>query len=470
LIYSKLFQRAEKKEVSAALIGAGHFGTAVVTQAFHTPFFKVPVVIDRNLEAAKNAFRHAGVGEDDIIHCRTRSQVLEALERGKWVVADSLSIIMDSPVDVIIEGTGSPEAGAANAMAAIRHGKHVAMINKETDSVVGPILHRKAKEAGLVYTPVEGDQHGLLMGLVSWAHAIGLRVISAGKARDVEYIFRPKEGEVVCEADGVALKDTYRIRIPEAERYLFGFIEPGQVRYFTSKRRELLSEIPRVQPFDMCEMTIVANATGIPIDTPELHNPIVRIAEIPQVLSLQETGDGLLTGPALDVVTCLREENEPGLGGGVFIVVSCDSDYSREILINKGLLANRERNSALIYRPYHLCGVETAISVLCAGLLGLSTGSDEYLPRYDMIRIADRDLEAGEVIGDDHDLRFRSAIVTAVKLAEQGPVPAHFLNGLKLKRAVSKDTVITFEHVDIPRDSVLWHLRSEQDRVLANHG
>jgi len=34
----------------------------------------------------------------------------------------------------------------------------------------------------------------------------------------------------------------------------------------------------------------------------------------------------------------------------------------------------------LIYRPYHLCGAETALSVLCAGLLRAPTGAAEILP------------------------------------------------------------------------------------------
>ena len=48
-------------------------------------------------------------------------------------------------IDVVCEGTGViPEAGAVHAKAALDNGKHVAMVNKETDSAVGPILKRLA--------------------------------------------------------------------------------------------------------------------------------------------------------------------------------------------------------------------------------------------------------------------------------------------------------------------------------------
>ena len=71
------------------------------------------------------------------------------------------------------------------------------------------------------------------------------------------------------------------------------------------------------------------------------------------------------------------------------------------------------------------------------------------------------------VIGNDHDTNFRAAVVEAVKVADRGPVPAHMLNGLKLIKDAAKDTVITFDMVEAPKGSVLWQLRSEQDKLFA---
>jgi len=107
----------------------------------------------------------------------------------------------------------------------------------------------------------------------------------------------------------------------------------------------------------------MANATGLEPDIPETYQPIVRISEIPQVFCPSGEGGILKKERVVDVVTCLREKHEPGLGGGVFIVVSCENDYSRMILTTKGLLSNQAATAALIYRPYHLCGVETPTSM-----------------------------------------------------------------------------------------------------------
>src|SRR5262249_28088088 len=101
------------------------------------------------------------------------------------IVADPL-LLMELPLDVIVEATGHPEGGARHAEAAIRHGRHVAMVNKEADVTVGPLLKRLADEAEGVYTAGDGGQHGLLIGLVAWARRLGLEVLCGGKSRDLE--------------------------------------------------------------------------------------------------------------------------------------------------------------------------------------------------------------------------------------------------------------------------------------------
>ena len=71
----------------------------------------------------------------------------------------------------------------------IENGKHVVMVTKETDCVVGPILNRLAQNAGLVYTPADGDQPSLLIGLISWAEILGFEIVCAGKAAELDFVY-----------------------------------------------------------------------------------------------------------------------------------------------------------------------------------------------------------------------------------------------------------------------------------------
>ncbi len=466
IIYNKLFEKADKKNVKAGLIGTGHYGTAVLTQSINNPYLKMPVIVDKNIEAAKSALANADIDEDRIEICSSNTQVLKALKNNNYVIAEDAELIMDTPLDVIIEGTGSPEAGAKNAYDSIKNGKHVAMINKETDSVVGPVLNHLAQKAGVIYTPVDGDQHGLLIGMINWAKAIGLKVIAAGKAINIEVLLNESGENITIKADGLGLKESMEIPLDNKTLNYFKILNQNNLDWL-NKRKDVFSHIPTVQPYDLCEMTIVCNSTGLEPDTELLHRPVAKIKEIPEILSLK-TDTGILNKEGVvDIVTTLRRSDEPGLGGGVFLVVTCDNDYSREILVTKGLISNSTESTALIFRPHHLCGVETSTSILSAGLLNISTGSDTVNHNKDMVRIVKEDLNAGETIGDDHDKRFGAAIVSAIKeIRDEAPVPAHMLNGLSLKTNLKAGDVITLEMITKPENSFLWSLREEQTKIF----
>jgi predicted homoserine dehydrogenase-like protein len=172
----------------------------------------------------------------------------------------------------------------------------------------------------------------------------------------------------------------------------------------------------------------------------------------------------------IETVTCLRDPYEAGLGGGVFIVVGCENDYSRHILITKGLIPNSKGTTAVIYRPYHLCGVETPLSILVAGLLQLPTGATEYRPAFDVIVQTTKNLSAGEPIGSDHSPSLQALVRPAQPITADTPVPLHMANSNRLKVDVPRGTVLTVEMIEPPADSVLWSLRAEQDRhFLTDH-
>src|SRR5262245_51101017 len=132
----------------AGLIGCGYFGTTILAQAAAAPSLEVPAVADRDLEAARHALEFAGAPGAAIVVCESHRDALRALEAGRRVIVGDPLLLMELPLDVIVEATGEPEGGARHAEAAIRHGRHVAMVNKEADVSVGPMLKRLADEAG----------------------------------------------------------------------------------------------------------------------------------------------------------------------------------------------------------------------------------------------------------------------------------------------------------------------------------
>jgi len=456
MLQQQLFQQAAGRVVQAGVIGTGHFATAVVTQAQSIPQLVVRVVVDLNVAAAQRAYQHAGIADEAVVICENRRAALAAWERQQYLILTDALLLLQLPVDVIVESTGVPEAGARHALAALDQGKHVVMVTKETDAVVGPILAQRAAQAGLVYTPADGDQHGLLIELVQWARTLGLEVLCAGKARDAEFVYTPDSASISCGRHMVQPSLA-------ASRWLQPVVA-GEAAAFVAARRELCGPLPQVGGFDLVELAIAANATGLRPDVETTHCPALHIAELPEVLCPAEDGGILQRRGVIDCVTCLRQPHEAGLGGGVFLVVACTNAYSRHILHTKGLIANQRGTAAVIYRPYHLCGVETPLSILRAGLCGAGTYGTRPHPIVDVFARTQRNLAAATVVGNDHSPDLQALLRPASVIGEGQPLPLHMANGNPLHTEVPAATVIQTQMVVEPPASVLWALRREQDR------
>ena len=154
---------------------------------------------------------------------------------------------------------------------------------------------------------------------------------------------------------------------------------------------------------------------------------------------------------AQDLEAVADSQDEPTLGGGVFLVVTTANVAAQAVLSRGGVRSNADGTATLITRPYHLLGVEAITSILTAARLGAGTGTADYRPRFDVLIRAARDLEAGTILGDDHSPEIEALIGPAAPLADGRPLPAHLANGNPLAQPVARGTVITLEMVVAPR-------------------
>lgn len=459
MIYAKLFEQAGQKPVRAGLIGTGTYGISLLAQVQCIRALDIPIICDRNMSAARSACRTAGIPAERIAVCTSRSAIQKALNRDMTVIAEEADLILDAPLDVIVECTGHPEAGAQHAEKAIRNGMHVAMVTKETDSVVGPWLNRLAERQGVVYTPVDGDQHGLLIGLIGWARQIGLEVICGGKARAHDYIY-DDHGHIIRYASRSMI-------LPDGKDTVLIQSLSNDIARMMADRKSLLEGLPNAGAADFCETVIAANATGLAPDTPGLHAPIVRISEIADVFCQREHG-GLLSGSGkIDVIGCLHRPDEAGMNGGVFAVVSGKNEAAWHLLTEKGLSANRRGTCGVVYRPYHLLGVETPISILCAGLLNISTGSTSCHPDFDLVARTTRELKKGTVIKSIHeedDPMLQPLIYPAAIATNDNPIPFYMAVDNRLNTDVPAGALLTANMIEPPAASRLWVLRREMEK------
>jgi predicted homoserine dehydrogenase-like protein len=401
--------------------------------------------------------RSAGIAAADISICETQDAARQAWDAGRYIAASRLETVLDLPIDVVVEATGQPEAGARHVRAAVDAGRHVALVSKEVDSVVGPQLARRALERGRLVSPVDGDQPSLLIGLITWAEVIGLEIIAAGKSSEYDFVFDPATQTLTSNGQTVSAPDF-------ATWFDLGARGCAEV---AAGRAAAASALPQRAVPDLCELTVVANATGLLPDRPDLHAPIAAIGEVADFFAMQADG-GLLAGTRrLDVFHCLRLPNEVSFAGGVFVVVRCDDEVTWAMLRDKGHVLSRSGRTAMLYLPRHLLGLEAATSVLEMALRGVSSGAQEPRHHADLVAHADADLPAGTVLtmgGHHHSIDNVSArMVPAGPLGPETAVPFYLAAGQRLVRPVAKDTPIRLADVEIDETSELWTLRKQQD-------
>lgn len=448
---------AEAEVVETCVVGTGDFGRTFLVQGLRVPLMNARVAIDVDAERAADAIRSVGVGEDSIAICRTEAEAEAAWAAGKYVAAGDIGIVLGLPFGVVVEATGHPEGGARHARMAIEAGKHVVMVSKEADSVVGPGLALLARQNGVVITPVDGDQPSLLISLVTWAELLGFEVVAAGKSSEYDFVYDAEAGTLTSNGvtvDAAAFAGLDRLKDADAAG-------------LAQARSQAAAAFDQHLVPDLCEMTLVANATRLNFDRDNFHAPIARIDEVPSFLSMKADGGVLESSGVLDVFHCLRAPDEISFAGGVFVVVRVEDKAAWDILAKKGHVVSRNGSTAMVYNPRHLLGLEAATCVLAAATHGASQGMSTPTHRFDLIARAEVDLPAGTILaasGHHHRIEGVSGLVVpARRLAPDAPAPFYMAANRKLLRPVKRGETILLADIEIDERSEMLALRQMQD-------
>jgi predicted homoserine dehydrogenase-like protein len=445
-----LFRDLGDRRVRFALTGArGGFSRTLLAQVPAIPWLEATILCDLDPEGVMALLAELRFPKGAAVLCEDMEAARTVGAEGRIAVVRDHALLAAVPHDILVEATGQPEFGARMALDAIGRGAHVAMVSKETDSVVGPHLNRLAAERGLVYTTPDGDQPANLIGLVTWARLLGLEVIAAGKSSEYDFVFDPDTGRVTwtdrqCDAPGLAALWALG---PDAAATL-------------ARRSEALAALPQSATPDYCEMNVVANSTGLVPSRDALNYPLCRITELADVFAPREHGGILDRTGVVDVFNLLRRPDEASFGGGVFVIIRCYDGVTWELLRGKGHVVSRDGHHACIFLPYHLMGVETPVSLLSAVAHGRASGSDTQRVHAVMVARTDRDFRAGEVLlmgGHHHVMTDCTALLLPASEAA-GLAPFYLAANKPLRVDVPRGTLIREDAVDL-RGSLLQDLR-----------
>jgi predicted homoserine dehydrogenase-like protein len=457
--FHSYFEAAERP-VETCLVGAGSFGRSFLAQGRRVPLMHAKIAVDVDAATAAAAFGAAGVDPREIAICGNLSEVRSAWKAGHHIAAGELELLMDLPIDVVVEATGHPEAGARHAAIAVEAGRHLVLVSKEVDSVVGPGLARSARARNRIVTPVDGDQPSLLIGLVTWAEMLGFSIVAAGKSSEYDFVYNPSDSTI--ESNGTSVETPGFVDLWDMAAHSAGDL--------MKLRAESASALPQRTVPDLCEMLVVGNSTGLTFDRSDFHVPIARINEVPTLFSTREEGGVLGGDRRIDVFNCLRHPDDVSFAGGVFVVVRCEDAASWALLAEKGHVLSRNGSTAMLWLPRHLLGLEAATSVLEAAVLGRSSGGKAPCPHLDLCARADADIPAGTLlaaVGHHHAIENVSGMLSpGHPLAGGLPIPYYLAANRRLARPIERGALILCDDVELDEGSALLALRRAQDAAF----
>ena len=422
-----LAARAEAgRPVRCALVGAGKFGSMFLSQVPHIAGLEVAVIADLDPERARAACR--AVGWDEASIGRTR------------FVADGVAAAEADGVEVVIEATGHPAAGARHALAAIAAGRHVVMVNVEADVLVGPVLAARAKAAGVVYSMAYGDQPALVAEMVDWARAAGFTVAAAGKGTKFLPAYHSVTPDEVWGHYGLT---------PEAAKA--AGMNPQMFNSFLDGTKSAI------------EMAAIANACGLDVPEAGLAFPPCGVDDLAQVLRPRAVGGQLERDGMVEVVSSLERDGRPvfrDLRWGVYVVLKAPNAYAAACFRQYGLPTDSSGLYAAMYKPFHLIGLELSISVLNAALRGEATGTTRAW-RGDAVATAKRDLKAGEMLDGEGGYTVYGRLMPAQASRDLKALPIGLAHHVRLVRDVAAGSTVTRADVTLDGTAPVVALRDE---------
>jgi predicted homoserine dehydrogenase-like protein len=442
-MFAKLKRRAaEGNPARVGLIGAGKFGSMFLSQAWRTPGVHLVGVADLSPANAQASMRRVGWPDE-----RFQAGSLEEAARSErtFVTDDTAAMIASPFIDIVIDATGSPAAGIRHVLAACAHRKHIIMVNVEADALAGPLLARRAAEAGIVYSMASGDQPALIAELVDWARCTGFDVVCAGKGTKYLPVYHQSTPDTVWGHYGFS-----------ESQVAGGDFNPQMFNSFLDGTKSAL------------EMAAVANGCDLSPPDDGLAFPACGVDDLPTVLRPVSDGGILPKKGTVEVVSSIERDGRPvfrDLRWGVYVVFEAPTQYVKDCFNQYGLKTDESGRYAAMYKPYHLIGLELGTSVASIATRGEPTGSTQDW-RGDVIAVSKRALNPGEMLDGEGGFTVYGKVVPAETSLQVGAVPIGLAHGLKLKNAVAAGQPVRWSDVSYDGANQAIAFRMEMEALF----
>ncbi len=414
------------KPVRIGLVGCGQMGTDILVQTSLMQGIVVAAVAATRPENVVAAVRVGGTHHKPQI-VTTITEASNAIRRGDLAAMTGIDMLCRIPeVDVVIDATGRPNAGAEVASSAIAAGKHMVMMNVEADITIGAWLAAQARRKGVVYTLGAGDEPSSTMELIRFARTLGYGIVAAGKGKNNAF-----------KTD--AMPEDYRAEAAARNmnpRMLVEFVDGSKTAV---------------------EMTCIGNAAGLSPDVPGMHGPAAPLHELQSYFRPKAEG-GILSRKGVVDFSIAK-----GVAPGVFVVV--EAPHPRIIERLDDLHVGKGPYYALT-RPFHLTSLEVPLTAAAAVLFGTTEMVSLPVPSGEVGCMTKRDIEPGETLDAIGETCYRGYALERRDAVAKNALPIGLAHGAVVTKRIPKGTLITREAAVSDKRLKIVAVRKLQDVMV----
>ena len=442
-LHRQLLQRqADGKPIRIGLIGAGKFGSMYLAQVPCTPGVHLVGIADLSPDAARSNLARVGWAPERL----SAANLDAALRDGNTHVGDDWQALVRHPaIDIVVECTGAPLAAVDHVLAAFAQGKHVVNVTVEADAFCGPLLAKRAAEAGVIYSLAFGDQPALICDLVDWARTCGFPVVAAGRGHKWLPHFAQSTPETVW--------GNYGLTPEQAER---GGLNPKMFNSFLDGSKPSI------------ESTAVANATGLHVPSNGLLYPPASVEDIPFVTRPISEGGVLERKGMVEVISSLEANGRAipyDIRMGVWVTVEGQTDYVRNCFEEYNAHTDPSGRYFTLYKRWHLIGLEVGYSVASIALRREPTGV-AHCWNADVVATAKRDLVPGEMLDGEGGYTVWGKLLPAKRSVAIGGLPLGLAHGVKLLRPVAQGQALSWDDVAMDTSSSAFRTRRAMEEMF----
>ena len=288
---------------------------------------------------------------------------------------------------------------------------------------VGPMLHKIARENGVLYSVCNGDEPAEAKELVDFARDLSFEVVMAGKGKNNPF-------EPHSNPDSVA------------ERAAKKHMNPKMLASFTDGSKTMI------------EMAALANATGLKLTKRGMIGPQASRTTLQDVF--KPAGEGGVLDETGVVDYCTGD-----VAPGVFVVIKTDSPYVAEEM---SYLSMGPGPYFALYRPYHLASVEAPMTVAKMLVDGYETLTCDSLMT-EVIASTKKEHKAGEKFDGIGGYSARGVADRVDDARAENLVPIGLLQNAVAKRDLPIDHLVTYDDVELDEDATIFKLRKMQEEL-----